>query len=265
MKIDTYRQRLLAAGMLEPTKWENSNDSLRTYKSVTELTAFVVNLRVTEFCTEITYGYASTAFTRMTGDENALVYWGVSDEDITLREKLLICEETEEESSAVQIQKFHDEYLQIEKEELLNIAKIKRKEFIQQIADKLKPLGFRKKANTWTRPLSGEFYVMFNAQKSGFSDEYYFNLYIGKNGTNVYGDCYYTRLAPEGMCPMDWQALSREEFDFFLNRTVVPAVKTILDTPLEELGKQPFFWSGCSCNRRKCDVCWVEKNLWEVI
>lgn len=265
MKMDAYRRKLLTAGMREPTKWENSGESMRFYRPATALTAFVINLRETEFYTELTYGYTSTAFTRMAGNEEALVYWGVSDEDITLREKLLICDEAEEEAAALQIQQFHDRYLQTEKEELLGLAKEKRKAFLQQIADKLKPLGFRKKANTWTRPLTEDFYVMFNAQKSGFSDEYYFNLYIGRNGTNVYGDCYYTRLAPEGMCPMDWQALSREEFDFFLNRTVVPAVKNILDTPLEELGKQPILWSGCTCNRIKCKNCWVQKNLWEVV
>lgn len=261
-RMEMYCQKLLEAGMLEPTKWENSDDNLRFYKPVTELTAFVVNLRGTEFYVEITFGYASTAFTRMAGDENALIYWGVDDEYITLREKLLICDEAEEEAAAMQIQKFHDQYLQTEKEELLNVAKAKRKAFLQQIADKLKPLGFRKKANTWTRPLAGAFYVIFNAQKSGFSDEYYFNLYIGKNGTSVYGDCYYTRLAPEGMCPMDWQALSREEFEFFLDRTVVPVLEQIMYTSLEELGKEPFIWSGCSCDRKKCEKCWVEKNLW---
>lgn len=201
----------------------------------------------------------------MAGDENAVLYRGIDDEYITLREKLLICDEADEETAAIQIQKFHDQYSQTEKDELLNLAKIKRKAFIQQIADKLKPLGFRKKNNTWTRPLAGEFYVMINAQKSVFSDEYYFNLYIGKNGSNVYGDCYYTRLAPEGMCPMDWQVLSREEFEFFLNRSVVPAIVKINHTPLEELGKQSFIWSGCSCNRKKCEKCWVKKNLWEVI
>ena len=150
-----------------------------------------------------------------------------------------------------------------EKDELLNHAKEKRREFIQQIAVKLKPLGFKKKANTWTRTLDGEYYVMFNAQKSAFSDEYYFNVYIGKNGTNEYGDCFHTRVAPQGMSPMDWQALSRDEFEIFLDRTVVPALEQIIKTPLQELGKIPSYWNGCPCKRNKCQNCWMEKNLWE--
>lgn len=199
----------------------------------------------------------------MAGDENALIERGVSDEDITIREKIIICDEADDETAKLQVSQMYEKYLHVEKEELLNQAKEKRKEFIQQIAVKLKPLGFKKKANTWTRALDGEYYVMFNAQKSAFSDEYYFNVYIGKNGTNDYGDCYYTRVAPQGMSPMDWQALSKEGFEFFLNHTVVPALEQIINTPLQELGKIPSYWNGCHCNRNKCQNCWMEKNLWE--
>lgn len=146
---------------------------------------------------------------------------------------------------------------------MLLFAKEKRKSFIQQIQVRLRPLGFRKKANTWTRALTDAYYLIFNAQKSAFSDEYYFNLYIGKNGTNNYGDCYYTRIAPAGMLPMDWQALEEEEFDFFLDKSVVPELKRIIDTPLTELGQIASYWTGCHCNRQKCENCWMKKNLWE--
>ena len=106
---------------------------------------------------------------------------------------------------------------------------------------------------------------MFNVQKSSFSDEYYFNVYISKNGTNKYGDCYYTRVAPQGMCPMDWQALTKEEFDFFLEETVLPTLSKIINTPLNDLGKISAYWSGCHCKRNKCESCWIEKNLWDLI
>mgnify|MGYP003305324356 CR=1 FL=1 len=93
---------------------------------------------------------------------------------------------------------------------------------------------------------------MFNAQKSTYSDEYYFNVYIGKNGTNDYGDCYYTRIIPYDMCPMDWQALSNEEFESFLDQMVLPFLNIIIDTPLNALGKNSSYWSGCYCERTKC-------------
>lgn len=155
-------------------------------------------------------------------------------------------------------------YLQTSKDELLNEAKVKRKIFIQQITEKLKPMGFKKKANVWTHALENEYDLMFHAQKSSFSDEYYFNICIGKSGTSRYGDCYYTRLFPDKMCPVDWQTLDKDEFEFFLNHTVVPALEQMIYTPLRELGKFPSIWSGCACDRKKCERCWVEKNLWEV-
>lgn len=262
-KMEQYRMRLLDAGMLEPTKKSASGWHWLFYKPATALTAFIVNLQGNDCYVEVVYGYASTAFTKMQGAENALFELGISEEDITIREKVIICNDIDEEIAKLQISEMHTRYSQTEKDELLNDAKEKRKQFIQQIAMKLKPLGFKKKANTWTRELDSAYYVMFNAQKSVFSDEYYFNIYIGKNGTNEYGDCYYTRIAPQGMCPMDWQVLKKDEFEFFLNRTVVPALEQFLNTPLQKLGKLPSIWSCCSCNRQKCEQCWVEKNCWD--
>ena len=222
-KMGKYRADLLASGMLEPSKRESSVWHWFFYKPTTELTAFIVNLTGTDHYIEVAYGYASTAFTRFAGCENCLSESGVCDEEITIREKIVICDEADETSAKAQITQMYERYLQTPKDELLIESKAKRKDFIQQIAVKLKPMGFRKKANTWTRTLEGEYYLSFNAQKSSFSDEYYFNVYIGKNGSNDYGDCYYTRVFPGDMCPMDWQALSKDEFEFFLNRTVVPA------------------------------------------
>lgn len=262
-KMEQYRADLSAFGMQEPIKKESSVWHWLFYKPMTELTAFVVNLTGTDHHIAIMYGYASTAFTKMIGDENALVELGVRDEEITIREKIVICNEADEGAARDQIAQMYERYLRTPKDELLIKAKAKRKAFIQQIAVKLKLMGFRKKANTWTRTLEGDYYLMFNAQKSAFSDEYYFNVYIGKNGTNAYGDCYYTRVFPGDMCPLDWQALSKDEFEFFLNRTVIPALEQIIHTPLCELGKLPSIWSGCMCDRKKCESCWVEKNLWE--
>jgi len=265
-KMEQYRTELLAFGMKEPSKCKSSVWHWRFFKPVTELTAFIVNLSGKDQYVEIAYGYASTAFTQLAGCENALIESGVSDEEITIREKYIICnnsDEKDEEKVKPLIADMYNRYLQSQKDDLLKFAKEKRKEFIQQIAFKLKPLGFKKKANTWTRTLVDEYYLMFNAQKSSFSDEYYFNVYIGKNGTTEYGDCYYARLAPQGMCPMDWQALTKEKFDYFLEQTVLPALREIINTPLNDLGKITTYCLGCYCKRDKCESCWMEKNLWD--
>lgn len=262
-KMEHYRAELLAFGMLEPTKLKSSVWHWLFYKPMTELTAFVVNLTGTDQGIEVVYGYASTAFTRLAGDENTLIERGISDTDINIREKIRICDEADEETARGLIAQMYGRYPQTSKDDLLSHAKEKRKAFIQQIAVRLKPLGFKKKTNFWTRPLEGDYYLMFYAQKSAFSDEYYFNVYIGKTGTFEYGDCYDTRLAPPGMSPMDWQALSKEAFAFFLDNAVVPKLETIIRTPLGDLGKIPAYWSRCHCKRTKCEICWMEKNLWE--
>ena len=207
-KMEQYRKEITVFGMSEPTKQDFSSCHWYFYKPMTDLTAFILNLHRNEFYIEVTYGYASTAFTRMAGDENALVEWGVLDENITVREKVIICDEADETIARNKIAEMYATFLHTPKDDLLLFAKEKRKAFIQQIQAKLKPLGFKKKANTWTRSLTDTYDLIFNAQKSAFSDEYYFNLHIGKNGTNGYGDCYNTRIAPAGMYPMDWQALA---------------------------------------------------------
>lgn len=261
-QMEQYRTKLLAFDMSEPAKLRSSSWHWYFYKPATGLTAFVVNLQGNESCIEVVYGYASTAFTRMAGDENTLVDCGISDEDITIREKVIICDKADETIARSKISEMYATHLHTQKDDLLLFAKKKQKAFIQQIHTKLKPLGFKKKANTWSRVLTDTYYLMFNAQKSAFSDEYYFNLYIGKNGTNDYGDCYDTRVAPTGIFPMDWQTLDKEEFDFFLENNVVPELEKIISTPLTELGQIDSYWSGCHCNRKKCERCWMKKNVW---
>lgn len=263
LKMEQYRNKLIAFDMSEPINRDYSTRHWYFYKPMTDLTAFIVNLQGTEYNIEVTYGYASTAFTRMAGDENSLVKWGVSDEDITIRKKVIICDEADENSAGNRIAEMYAAYRNTQKDDLLLLAKDKRKSFIKQIHTKLKPLGFKKKANTWTRSLSDTYYLMFNAQKSAFSDEYYFNLYISKNGAIDFGGCYETRLAPNGMFPMDWQLLDKDEFDYFLDKTVVPELEKIIRTPLSELGQISSYWTGCHCNRQKCENCWMQKNLWE--
>ncbi len=262
-KMEVYRNQLLAANMQEPKKRGLEGYHWIFFKPMTSLTAFIVNLRGQKNGIDIVYGYASTAFTRMAGDENALIDWGVDDKDITIREMVHIHTVSDEEPAKIRIQQMYERYQQTEKDALLILAKERRKAFIQQIAIRLKPLGFKKKANSWKYELTGEYYLMFNLQKSMYSDQYYFNIYIGKDGTNHYGDCFYTRLAPCRQSPADWQLLSHDEWLCFLDHELVPVLQRIIQTPLEIQGRDPSFWKNCFCKREKCAHCWVEKNLWE--
>ena len=258
-KLENYRTLLLAAGFFEPTRHHSADWHWYFHRPDTDLTAFAVNLRGKDGWLEVTYGLASTAFTRMAGDENALAFYGLSDTDITLRENFLVCDDSDAETLAAQIAGFFSRYRGTEKDALLDLAREKRKAYIAQFAAALKPLGFKKKATTWTRPLDS-FELIFNLQKSAYADEYYYNIRFQPAGSRDYRRCHESRISPG---TMDWQALTAQELDFFLKRTLLPTLQKFLETPLPELGRDPKIWKCCHCDHSLCPRCWVEKNVWE--
>ncbi len=262
--MNQYREKLLANDFHEPKIQNFSSDQWRFFKQGTGLTAFIVNLKEIDKGIEIVYGWASTAFTLMKGDENSLIEHGIWNEYINIREKVVILQDDKNTIANQRIKEMYDKYSCLEKDELLEIAKQKRKEFINKIAVRLKPLGFKKKGNTWKKFLDSEFYVMFDAQKSSFSDEYYFNVIVNADNREFARECFYGRVFPEELCPLDWQLFPEDEFVTFLDNEVVNLLLHIINTPLVELGKEKMIWEGCTCERDNCVVCWVEKNLWEV-
>lgn len=258
-----YRERLLAAGFREPVKRQVG----WFYKPLTALTAFIVNLHADGGEVRVTYGCASTAFTLMANDGDALVSLGVDDDEITLRERLVIRSDVDEAAAAGRIRRMYDRYASVEKDELLALAQEKRKAFIQKIAVRLKPLGFKKKANTWTRTMPESYVLTFQAQKSSYSDRYYFNVFLRREGMAGAGCCYDARIAPvgerNGSWCMDWQLTPPEEVDAFLDGRVLPELAWLIETPYDVLGDDPALWAGCTCRREACERCWVRRNLWE--
>ena len=264
-RIAAYRKQLLGAGFQEAALWQSSPKLGLFYRPCTEQTAFVVDLLGTAHWVEVAYGFASTAFTRIKGNEDSLAKAGVSAAEIHLREKLLLASWEDEPSAREAIAALYRAYPSLEKEELFALVQEKRKAFLRQISQALRPLGFRKQGNAWTADLAPRTVLQWHAQKSGFSDEYYFSLFIRKQGAVYQGSCFYDRLHPAGLCPLDWQAMPPEVFQHFLDSTVVPVLEKILHTPLGELGKDPSLWRGCACQRDLCPACWVEKNLWQAL
>lgn len=262
IQLAAYKQQLLHAGFQEAALGQSTTLGL-FYKPCTEQTAFVVDLLGTAHWVEVVYGVASTAFTRLKGNEDSLAKMGISSTDINLREKLLITSWEDEPAAWETIANFFQTYLHLEKEELLALVQKKRKAFLQQITQALKPLGFRKQGNLWAADFTPEYNLQWHAQKSDFSDQYYFNLRIRKKGTQQHLSCFYTRLYPGGLCPLDWQAMPPEVFQHFLDSVVRPVLAQLLHTPLQKLGKQPDLWEGCHCQRDACLSCWVERNFWQ--
>ena len=227
-RIAAFRSQLLGAGFQEAALWHSSPKLGLFYRPCTEQTAFVVDQLGTAHWVEVAYGFASTAFTRIKGNEDSLAKAGVSATEIHLREKLLLASWEDEPSAREAVAALYRAYPFLEKEELFALVQEKRKAFLRQISQALRPLGFRKKGNAWTADLAPGTVLQWHAQKSGFSDEYYFNLFIRKQGAVYQGSCFYDRLHPAGLCPLDWQAMPPEVFQHFLDSTVVPVLEKIL-------------------------------------
>ena len=254
-KLDYYKTQLLNAGFSE-AKYK----AYSFYRADTEKTAFIVNLTETEKGTEVLYGFCSTA--HMMGEEEHFANWGTDKDSCNFRHYVTIDSNNDESEVKELIRDLYIQYHNTEKDELLNIVKERRKVFLNRFAALLKPIGFRKKGNKWTKKIADNYILTFNAQKSDFSDQYYFNIFIDKEGTNSYVGCYYTRIATNSECIYNWQLMSDAEIQALLI-AIEQEINTILNTPIEILGKQKWIWENCNCRRNCCDICWVEKNRWE--
>lgn len=88
-RMELYRRILLQNGFSEPICQKERSLHWMFYKETTGNSAFVVNLTGYNDRVEVVYGFASTAFTFVKGDEESLVRWGIADEDINLRQKVV--------------------------------------------------------------------------------------------------------------------------------------------------------------------------------
>ncbi len=254
--MNTFKEKLLSAGFCEAER-----SPLHFYKETADQVAFILNITETENEIYLVYGFASTAFTKFAGDEASLLRYGVASSDINLREAFSIHCFEDEPLAEETIGKFYAQYVHLEKDLLLQAAKEKRKAFMQKIAVRLKPLGFKKTNLTWHKAV-GEYDLVFHAQKSAYADTYYFNLSVKRDPSRSIHPCFGTRLHIEGVpAPLDWQLTEEHVLEAFLEKTVIPTLQRFLSIPFSELGKDPYIWNHCLCDLKACTSCWVEKNF----
>lgn len=235
------------------------------YKPATEKTAFILNIYLETNRIRIVFGFTSTAFFAFgAGDKIFFEQHGSSDDDCTLRYALEIKNDSDAIIAQNKIDSFYRQYCNIEKDELLAVVKARRKEFFQIITDLLKPLKFKKSGNKWTRIISEKFFLEFHAQKSAYSDQYYFNISIAPTDAKGSSVCYHTRIIENKSNIFDWQLLSAVSMQSLLSNAVQTLILPLLDAPLAELGQQPWLWKHCICKRVICQDCWVAHNRWEL-
>lgn len=254
----SYREELTRAGFSEAT-WpaEGKNlgpkNPLRFYRPDTELTAFFVNLEPAGEGIRIFYGFGSTAFARMKGSEKALLEMGLDESGNTLR---FLCPASED--AAEQIAAVYDQYHGTEKDVLLALLKERRKAWIARITAVLKPLGFRKKGNEWSKVLPSGHILHFGAEKGSYSDGYNFDIRLKAGPCEVRpGDwCAFAvwelpkDRAIDPFCHhnFDWQLNTAEDLDMILARFLREYL-----TPLETQDTDALR-TKLYCGRKECPV-----------
>lgn len=252
-KLLFFREQILKAGFREARA---DFRQFNFYRNTNEKAFFIINLRDCGESIKVTYGFSAIS------DEEFLKNYGENDCDIKLRYTVTIKNETDEETAASEIKRIFDLYCSVSKDEILALRKAKQKEFLEKITNKLKPAGFKKKGAKWIKVLDGDFCLEFNAQKSQWSDEYYFNISI-YHSKIICSQCYGTRLNINKKGIYDWQLITDEELNRLLNFAYENMLLPIINTPLTALGRRREVWAGCTCKRDKCESCWVQRNLWE--
>lgn len=257
--VEAYRTRLVCEGFAEA-----SRNPLHFWRRLHDKTAFVINLKPTVNGIGVVYGCTSIAGF----DKTFLCEDGVSDDDCKIRYYKQICSETDEVSIGESIQLLHEQYREIDKDALLKDAKEHKKEFINQIHTRLKPLGFRKKGYQWSKILNDKLILKFCADLPPFLDLFYFEVHILTQNPSYCMGCYNKRLEAPGTDVLDfrkysestrrfdWQ-LQADEFESYFERVLQEEILPLISNNPEELRNNPEIIRWCHCPMDRCDSCWL--------
>lgn len=263
--LHEMRQALLDAGFLEATRQTN-----RFYREETALTAYFVNLKESEACINVYYGYASTAFTRMKNNESALIEYGVDEDSSCLRSYAELDSQEDIPVFFAALKSYMMQYAGVEKDELLEFAREKRKAFLGRIAAALKPYGFKKKGNQWTKQIAEHYLLYLWVDKSSYSDRYAFDVSISAQNKNFQNGYYCTGGSliyhPDGIVhsrvggrhDFDWQIRTQEELDAVIHAFLKRYVIAVENGGMAYLGTQPYISSACK--KDCCSSCWISNG-----
>ena len=216
-----YRDKLLSAGFSEAKQHYG-----RFFRRTTEKTAFVINLQDEECGVSVMYGFASTAF--MAGDEEWFANNGSDNDSCQVRNILSICDENDETNATEIISVFYMRYKDYSKDEILALKKERQKAFLNRFTPALKPLGFKKKGTKWTKDLCNGTALSFEAQKSAFSDEYYFNVSV-HDISDFYARQTYERVVVHDSQIYNWQLMSEDQIENLIQYTLTNYIKPKLE------------------------------------
>ena len=218
MTLDDIRSNLLKNRFFEAK--DNNNCFFRPMKKGV---AFAINLDADEYCITIMYGF-DVMF--MGSDECYLIY-GANIDSCKIRNTACICNDEDTVNTKKKIEEFYNLYKDFSKEQILEAKKEREKEFLSFFARALKPLGFKKKGRKWTIALSEKTALTLEAQKSAYSDQFYFNV-IEHSSIDFYRVLSYKRVIMFGRDIYNWQLMSDEQIENLVNLTIEDYIKPAL-------------------------------------
>ena len=132
-----------------------------------------------------------------------------------MRKSVSFVREEDETKAQAHIQDFLLQYKDLSKEELLLVSKENRKKFINAFNVLLKPLGFKKKSNKWSKDINDRLVFNFYLSKSQYSDIYYMDAWI--NSKDDENKISYSQRYLYKDCPhVDWQLINMNDFNIYL-------------------------------------------------
>ena len=178
-RTEEYKTELLSSGFaLAYDRLFISGDNLYFWKTVADKTAFAVNLKVLDCGIGVVCGYFSTATYWDEAGWDFLKRNGQYDDDINLREIYFIGNDSDGVEVRNAVKEMYEKYRDYSKDEILDVVRNKRKEFMARITAILKPLGFRKKGNLWSKTVNGGYKTEFHIDKSPYGDTYEFDIFL---------------------------------------------------------------------------------------
>jgi hypothetical protein len=195
-------------------------------KILTSSTALIVNVKDYGKCIELVYGI--TTVSDAEEYKNFFDRFGKPDEEITLRKSISIAREEDETKAQAHIQDFLLQYKDLSKEELLLVSKENRKKFINAFNVLLKPLGFKKKSNKWSRDINDRLVFNFYLSKSQYSDIYYMDTWINsKDNENEIS--YEKRYLYQNSPHIDWQLIDMNDFNIYLKEVFIKEIEMAIN------------------------------------
>lgn len=226
------------------------------YKYLTNQTAFVINIRDHGKFVNIVYGITTVSLNQELREH--FEKFIQDDDNITLRNITSFATNDEENKISNDINDFYSKYHLLNKEDLLDVSKEKRKEFINCFKTLLKPYGLKKKSNKWSKDLDENLTLNFHLNKSIYSDVYYLDLWINvQDKPNRL--CYSKRYSYYNNYAINWQFLNLNEFMQYLKKTLIEDIDLIINSKIEDLHLKEETFENTFCEKNICDNCKFNK------